>query len=65
MMFFRCKHPASRLGVQKKETTTRLDDEFDVVTYHLVCRRCGETLELKYAKLIGGVESFLIKDKRC
>lgn len=58
-MFFKCKHPARWLGVQRDETRKRKDEDFDVVTYHLVCRRCGDTVELSYAKMIGGVDAFL------
>ena len=46
---FKCTHPANGLGVERKETVAYLDDDFDIVTYHLVCRKCGERVELNYA----------------
>jgi hypothetical protein len=58
-MFFRCKHPAHLLAVQSPETTERKNADFDVVTYHLVCRRCRTPVPVTYARMIGGVEAFL------
>jgi hypothetical protein len=49
---FKCTHPASRLGVERKETVEPLDDDFAITTYHLVCRKCGERVGLEYASLI-------------
>ena len=59
MVIFKCKHPARWLGVQQKETIERKDADFDVVTYHLICRKCSEAVTIAYAKTIGGVDAFL------
>jgi hypothetical protein len=58
-MFFKCKHPARWLGVKKQETVEKKSADFDVVTYHLRCCKCGEDVALSYAKMIGGVDAFL------
>ena len=59
MMWFKCKHPARLLGVQAAETVEPAKGEFQKVTYHLYCCRCGEKVRISYAKLIGGVDKFL------
>ena len=55
--FRRCKHPAVFLHVDRHETTSRIDDYFIDVTYHLVCRSCGEKIKISYAKADGGVDA--------
>lgn len=62
MRLFKCKHPIESIGVAKEATFTKRDKDFVVITYHLVCRRCGEDIELNYAKMIGGVDEFLRRD---
>jgi hypothetical protein len=59
MNWFSCKHPAHRLGVDKEETRERQDEDFDVVTYHLICRGCGKRLELRHAVMRGGLDAFM------
>lgn len=55
MSFFECKHPAAYLGVQKSETvvpTKEYPDEYEVVTYHLYCAKCGEHVNhIGYSRL--------------
>ena len=58
-MFFRCKHPLSKLVVERPETRTQKDEDFDRVEYHFVCRGCGESVSLRYVSMRGGVEGFL------
>ena len=59
---FKCSHPFNRLGVKKEHTVEIMDVEFNKVTYHLFCRKCGADLPLSHAKLVGGVEAFLTKE---
>jgi Fe2+ or Zn2+ uptake regulation protein len=49
--WFKCKHPFKAVIVEKQETQETKDAFFDKVTYHLYCRKCGESLKLTYAKL--------------
>jgi hypothetical protein len=56
---FSCKHPAGELGILQHETVNKSDDDFNIVTYHLFCRVCGEPVKLSYAQMIGGVDGFL------
>lgn len=58
-MIFPCKHPAAFLGVASDATTEGHDEDFEIVVYHLLCRRCGEDVEIRYAKVIGGVDAFM------
>ena len=68
---FKCKHPLATLGVQKEQTITPIwengklgfvfDNEFVLVTYHLVCLKCGENVKIEHAKTIHGVEAFMNK----
>ena len=51
---FKCKHPAARLVVAKREVRTKLNDDFDVVKYHLACLRCGESVEVQHAEVRDG-----------
>lgn len=60
-MFFKCKHPARWLGVQRDETREPIDADFERVVYHLCCRQCGEEVTLSYAKMIGGVDAFMAR----
>lgn len=60
-----CDHPFSALGVERQQTVEQEDDDFEIVTYHLCCRRCGATsLELKHARLVGGVDGFFERARR-
>jgi hypothetical protein len=59
LSLFKCTHPANRLGVERKETVEPMNDDFNIVTYHLVCRKCGEQISLNYADPIGGSAGFL------
>jgi hypothetical protein len=49
--FLKCKHPLDNLMVEKKETRTSMDDEFNKVTYHFVCSKCGKPVKTEYAEL--------------
>lgn len=55
MSFFACKHPAAYLGVQKRETvepSKQFPDEYEEVTSHLYCMKCGEHLDhIGYSRL--------------
>lgn len=57
-MFFKCKHPASSLFVEKDATVQ--DDPssplYQHVTYHLFCLKCDEKVEIKFATLKCSVE---------
>lgn len=62
MWFFGCKHPASRLHVQKDETVVDSPDDpqnYEHVTYHLYCLRCNAPVEIGYARIKGGVEAMM------
>lgn len=61
MRLFRCKHPAAALRVARPETVARVDDDFNSVTYHLLCGNCREHVHIEYAQMIGGVEGFLAR----
>lgn len=57
--WFKCKHPFSAIGVQAQETEEPKDAFFSEVTYHMYCSKCGELLNLRYARLEVPVEDFL------
>lgn len=59
MWWLKCKHPIGSLNVDKAETREVADKDFDVVTYHLRCRKCGEAIQMKYAAMRGGIAAFL------
>lgn len=61
---FKCKHPAERLCVLKAETREQTDDDFDVVTYHLKCRKCGGAIDVRYSAMRGGVSTFMDREKQ-
>jgi len=60
---FKCKHPFWALAVEKEQTVTVADDDFEHVDYHLLCRKCSELLTLKHARCIGGVDAFLARSR--
>ena len=60
-MFFKCKHPAQYLGVRTEETLEKKNEDFEVMRYHLLCRKCGEPVEVAYSRCIGGVEAFFAR----
>ena len=49
--WFKCKHPFRAVRVEKQETDEPKDAFFAKVTYHLYCSKCGESLNLSYARL--------------
>jgi hypothetical protein len=59
LSLFKCTHPANRLGVERKETVEPMHDDFNLVTYHLVCIKCDKQISLNYADPIGGSAGFL------
>jgi Fe2+ or Zn2+ uptake regulation protein len=56
---FKCNHPISELMVKKDQTVEQQDADFDHVTYHFVCMKCGKDVNITYAKLRGDVVEFL------
>lgn len=61
-MIFKCKHKFTDLVVSKESTETPHEDypnDFNIVTYHLFCSRCGSRLDLEHAKLVKTVPEFL------
>jgi hypothetical protein len=60
-MFFKCKHPAKYLSVQKNETKKLSDDGYFLeITYHLRCI-CGEKIDIKHSELTDKYWSFRCK----
>lgn len=71
-MFFKCKHPADKLVVDKEQTVEsfkrivangfyQTDEDFEKVTYNLFCLKCGEDVKITHAKTKYGIERFLKK----
>jgi hypothetical protein len=60
----KCNHKFEFLAVEKEQTSRPIDDDFDIVSYHLICQKCGSNLLLNHAKIVGGVDSFLSKGCR-
>lgn len=63
MGWFSCRHPFNALFVAKEATEVQMDEDFNKVTYHLYCSKCGEALPMSHAKLIGGVAEFMARRK--
>lgn len=59
MGWFKCKHPFDRLAIEKAETSEKIDNDFNKVTYHYRCMKCNTVLRHSYTKCVGGVEVFL------
>jgi hypothetical protein len=59
----KCKHPFSRLVVEKEHTEESIDSDFNDITYYLYCTKCRTSLNLSHAKLKHGVENFLASNK--
>lgn len=57
--FFKCNHPADLLAVQKDQTVTPFDEDFEHIDYHFVCMKCNKPVTIGYAKMIGGVDAFM------
>lgn len=51
-MFFKCKHPANMLLVEKPLTFKKIDNDFNKITYHLRCMKCGDLIDISYIELI-------------
>lgn len=69
MNFFKCKHPFKCLAVEKEHTEipdSKYPNDFNMVTYHLFCRRCKERVDLTHAKILRGPASIfkMIEDFR-
>lgn len=64
MLWFKCKHPAERLVVEKKETIEQIDDDFDVITYNLQCGVCKTNIKVTYARLRNGISGFMRAEKK-
>ena len=63
---FKCKHPARNLFVKKDATvepSPKYPENFTNITYHLFCNHCRADVDIKYAKMIGGVDEFLKRGK--
>ena len=60
---FSCNHPAKNLFVKKDKKTKNIDADFNKVTYHLFCNRCGKDVDIAYSEMIGGVDAFLKRGK--
>ncbi len=61
MIFFKCKHPANRLAVKNDSTEEYIDADFIRVIHHLFCQKCMADVDIKYAKMKGGVKAFLAR----
>jgi len=66
MWAVRCKHPAASLVIRTHIETVDFKDpeynkDFEKVIIHLFCRRCGEDIEITYAKCRGSIEEFLAR----
>ena len=58
---FFCGHKAKHLHARDGMTEAPSKDfpeDFTTVTYHLYCTLCDKEINIKYAKLIGGVDAF-------
>ena len=49
---FDCNHPIAWLAIEKTQTVTKIDDEFQRVTYHYFCRKCEQQINKTHAELI-------------
>ena len=49
------------IAVDREATIKHIDDDFDDVTYHLRCQKCGDEVTISYAHMIGGVNCFLAR----
>lgn len=56
---FGCKHEADWLCVDRKPTVTKIDDDFERITYHLWCMKCERHVDISHASCIGGVPAFM------
>jgi len=54
-----CNHPAAQLAVVREQVVTPLDADFEKVTYHLACMKCGEPVFIEHARTVRGAAEFL------
>ena len=59
MSWFACKHPARSLFVDRDSSVMKRDEDFTDVTFHLVCFKCGEKVDIGYSMLTKTVPEFL------
>jgi len=59
MLKFLCNHPAKHLAVARDATVKDVDADFEEITYHLFCRRCGTEVEIKHSNIKGTVGDFI------
>lgn len=57
--FNKCDHPFQALQIQKQQTVTVSDEDFEDVDYHFRCTKCGEYLVKSHVRTIGGVAAFM------
>ena len=61
---FKCSHPADRLVVEKDQTVTPHDEDFEHIDYHFICMKCNKPVTIGYAKMIGGVEAYMERGRK-
>lgn len=60
MKCLKCKHPFASLGVKSPQIELEpMGGDFELVTLHLFCRKCGEEITVKFARCTGGTADFL------
>ena len=63
---FRCQHPARALAVRSEQRVAPDSDtpeDHEIVTYRLLCMKCGRDVDIRYARLIGGVAGFMARGR--
>jgi len=60
MSWFKCKHPATDLIVDRlPNTVEQKDADFDRVTVHLYCARCRTKVDIRCSTFRNGADRFL------
>jgi hypothetical protein len=61
---FKCVHPADQLVVEKDQTVTPYDEDFEHIECHFICMKCNKPVTIGYAKMIGGVDTFIERGRK-
>jgi hypothetical protein len=59
-MFFKCKHPANALDVEKGQTiepSKQCPEEYQLITFHFICSKCSEPVKISYSRLRPEIEA--------
>jgi hypothetical protein len=57
LSWFKCKHPAAALYAKGEQVVIAIDDEFEKITYRMLCSRCGSEVNFSHCRFTHGARA--------